>query len=194
MSKDGFDVAGLLKFKQALEDMEKDAPDIVSDLVVGEGVYAVKQARRICKMKKIKDTGSYRLNWHCGDKAVPAWESEEIPDGSPPKKSGTTYKIDVYNNLDYASHLEYGFRSHFVPIKYFNSSFVARYMAKNGLKETPAGIYVSGKKHNNGGPGYVKGFYVLDEAMKKTELTQQKRLSHKWNKKVKEYLAGRGFE
>lgn len=194
MSKDGFDVAGLLKFKQALEDMKDEAPAIIEELVVGEGVYAARQAKRICKMKKIKDTDSYRLNWHCGNKAVPAWESETEHDGNPPKKSGTTYKIDVYNNLDYASHLEYGFRSHFVPIKYFNSSFVARYMAKNGLKEAPAGIYVSGKKHNNGGPGYVKGFYVLDEAIKRTEITQQARLSLKWNKKVKEYLAGRGFE
>ena len=62
MSKDGFDVAGLLKFKQALEDMKDEAPAIIEELVVGEGVYAARQAKRICKMKKIKDTDSYRLN------------------------------------------------------------------------------------------------------------------------------------
>ena len=78
MSKDGFDVAGLLKFKQALEDMKDEAPEIIEELVVGEGVYAVKQAKLICKndTPDIVDTGSYRLNWHCGNKAVPAWESE----------------------------------------------------------------------------------------------------------------------
>lgn len=190
MSKDGFDVAGLLKFKQALEDMKDEAPAIIEELVVGEGVYAVKQAKLICKNDEpdIVDTGSYRLNWHCGNKAVPAWESETEHDGKPPKKSGTTYKIDVYNNLDYAKHLEYGFRSHFVPAKYLGASFIARYMAAKGLDEPPAGIYVGPKN------GYVKGRFVLKRAIKRTEITQQARLSRKWNKKVKEYLAGRGFE
>ena len=189
MSKTGgFDVSGLLKFADALEDMKEDAPKIIEELAVGEGVYAVGQAKKICKAEDIVDTGTYRLNWHCGDKAVPAWKSGTEHDGTPPKQSGGTYRIDVYNNLDYASHLEYGFRAHFVPIKYFNASFVARYMAEKGLDEPPAGIYVGGKN------GYVAGKFVLKGAIDQTKLTQQARLSRKWNKKVKEYLAGRGFE
>ena len=61
-------------------------------------------------------------------------------------------------------------------------------MAAKGLDEPPEGIYVGPKN------GYVKGRFVLKRAIKRTEITQQARLSRKWNKKVKEYLAGRGFE
>ena len=36
--------------------------------------------------------------------------------------------------------------------------------------------------------GYVQGKYVLKRAIKRTEITQQARLTRKWNKKVKEYM------
>lgn len=181
-----FDFRQLEQFRDNLEAMKKDAPKIIEELAVGEGVYAVKQARTICKNDKIVDTGQYRMNWHTGDRARPAETYGREHDGSKPRKSGKTYVIDIYNNADYAKHLEYGFRSHWVPAKYLGARFMAKYYAQataKGVKfkEFPQGVYV--------GPpgGYVKGKFVLKRAIKRTEAGQQARLTRKWNAKVKEY-------
>ena len=168
-----FDFKQLQQFRDNLEAMKKDVPEIMEELAVGEGVYAVKQARLICKNDKIVNSGQYRMNWHAGDKARPAEASGKEHDGSKPRKNGTSYQIDVYNNVDYAKHLEYGFRSHYVPAKYLDGYY---------LKRFPNGFYV-------GTPGgYVKGRYVLKRAIKRTETTQNARLSRKWDAKVKQYL------
>ena len=168
-----FDMKELKAYRDRLEAMKNAAPAIVEELAVGEGVYAVKQARLIAKNDRIVDTGAYRMNWHCGDRARPASDSSQEHDGSPLRRQGTSYQIDVYNNLDYAGHLEYGFRSHFVPAKYLSGEY---------LKKFPNGMYV--------GPpgGYVQGKYVLKRAIKRTQITQQARLTRKWNKKVKDYM------
>lgn len=168
-----FDIKELKAYRDKLEAMKKDAPAIMEELAIGEGVYAVKQARLIAKNDRIVDTGYYRMNWHCGDRANPASDSQKQHDGSAPRRNGKSYQIDVYNNLDYSGHLEYGFRSHFVPAKHLSDEY---------LKKFPKGMYV--------GPpgGYVQGKYVLKRAIKRTEITQQARLTRKWNKKVKEYM------
>lgn len=77
-------------------------------LAVGEGRYARDQARKICKEENIVNTGDYRRNFKSGTKAI---------------RAGNSYKIDVFNNLDYAKPLEYGFRSHFVPGHWEGNSF-----------------------------------------------------------------------
>lgn len=173
----GFDFKDLEQFRDNLLKMREHVPEIMEELAVGEGTYAVKQARSICKTDKIIDTGTYRQNWHTGDKARPAEASSKLHDGSKPRKHGTSYTIDVYNNVDYAKPLEYGFRSHYVPPEHLSSHYRKRF---------PKGMYV--------GPpgGYVKGRYVLKRAIKRTETTQQARLTRKWNAKVKEYI-GRGL-
>lgn len=167
-----FDFKDLEKFKENLEAMKEDAPEIIEELVIGEGVYAVRQARRIAKAEGIVDTGAYRMNWHTGNRATPAHEGKEY-DGIPPRKMGTSYQIDVYNNVDYAKHLEHGFRSHYVPPQHLSGYYRERF---------PKGMYV--------GPpgGYVKGKYVLKRAIRRTETTQKARLTRKWNAKVKEYM------
>ena len=167
-----FDFKELEKFRDNLEALKEDAPEIIEELVVGEGVYAVGQARRICKAEGIVDTGAYRMNWHTGNRANNPGASRMEHDGSKPRQSGKTYQIDVYNNLDYAKHLEYGFRSHYVPPQHLSGKY---------KKKFPKGFYV--------GPpgGYVKGKFVLKRAINRTETTQTARLSRKWNRKVKEY-------
>lgn len=182
-----FDFKDLEKFKENLEAMKEDAPEIIEELVIGEGVYAVRQARSIAKAEKIVDTGAYRENWHTGNRATPAYRSKVEHDGKPPRKNGKSYQIDVYNNIDYAKHLEYGFRSHWVPAKHLGARFMAQYYAQataKGVvfKEFPMGVYV--------GPhgGYVKGKFVLKRAIRRTEITQKARLTRKWNAKVKEYM------
>ena len=138
-----FDMKELKAYRDRLEAMKNAAPAIVEELAVGEGVYAVKQARLIAKNDRIVDTGAYRMNWHCGDRARPASDSSQEHDGSPPRRQGTSYQIDVYNNLDYAGHLEYGFRSHFVPAKYLSGEYLKKF--PNGMYVGPPGGYVQGK-------------------------------------------------
>ena len=168
-----FDFKDLEKFNENLEAMKEDAPEIIEEMVIAEGVYAAKQAVSITKMKKIADTGTYRENWHTGNASTPAYRSKVEFDGKPPRKKGDTYTIDVYNNVDYANHLEHGFRSHYVPPQHLSGYYRKRF---------PKGMYV--------GPpgGYVTGKYVLREAIRRTETTQKARLTRKWNAKVKEYI------
>lgn len=90
----------LTQYIQQLETLKADIPAIMSKIAAGEGAYAVKQARLICKNDNVIGAGAYRRNWQ-SDKAA--------------KRSGRRYIVRFYNPLDYASHLEYGFRSHFVP-------------------------------------------------------------------------------
>lgn len=186
MSKDGFNFKELEQFRDNLLAMKEDAPAIIEELLIGEGVYAVGQARKIAKEEGIVDSGAYRMNWHAGNKAMQTGESRNEYDGAPPRKRGNGYEIDFYNNLDYAKHLEYGFRAHFVPAKHLSQSFINRYMAAKGLEEPPAGIYVGGKK------GYVNGRFVLKRAINRTKTTQNARLKRKWERKVKEYVEAKG--
>lgn len=94
------DNSELLAFQNQIQALKDDIPEIMDSLAVGEGRYARDQARKICKEENIVNTGDYRRNFKSGTKAI---------------RAGNSYKIDVFNNLDYAKPLEYGFRSHFVP-------------------------------------------------------------------------------
>ena len=92
----------LALFTAQLQALKDDIPEIMDTIAVGEGVYAVKQARLICKNDSpdIVNTGDYRRNWKSDRRA---------------RRSGKKYIVRFYNPLDYAGHLEHGFRSHFVP-------------------------------------------------------------------------------
>ena len=199
MSKNGFDYKELEKFKEKMLAMKEEAPAIIEELLIGEGNFAVSEARRICKGEKIVDTGQYRMNFHAGNKAMQLGADEKRHDGTPPRKRGNSYEIDFYNNLDYAKHLEYGFRGHFVPAEHLNQAFINRYKRAvnknrkkqklkrvNWKKQPFKGIYVGGKN------GYVKGRFVLRRATQKTKTTQNARLTRKWESRVRKYLADKG--
>ena len=98
----------LTQYIQQLETVKADIPAIMSKIAAGEGAYAVKQARLICRNDNVIGAGAYRRNWQ-SDKAA--------------KRSGRRYIVRFYNPLDYASHLEYGFRSHFVPGRWEGHTF-----------------------------------------------------------------------
>lgn len=102
------DNSELLAFQNQIQALKDDIPEIMDSLAVGEGRYARDQARKICKEENIVNTGDYRRNFKSGTKAI---------------RAGNSYKIDVFNNLDYAKPLEYGFRSHFVPGHWEGNSF-----------------------------------------------------------------------
>ncbi len=155
------DNSELVAFQVQLQALENDIPEIMDQLAVGEGRYARDQARKICKEEGIVNTGDYRRNFKSGTKAI---------------RAGRAYKIDVFNNLDYAKPLEYGFRSHFVPGHWEGSSFVYQ---KN---DPEGGMFV--------GPpgGFVRGHFTLLRAVKRTKTTQAARLNRKMDRIIKERL------
>lgn len=155
------DNSELVASQNQLQALENDIPEIMDQLAVGEGRYARDQARKICKEEGIVNTGDYRRNFKSGTKAI---------------RAGRAYKIDVFNNLDYAKPLEYGFRSHFVPGHWEGSSFVYQ---KN---DPEGGMFV--------GPpgGFVRGHFTLLRAVKHTETTQAARLNRKMDRIIKDRL------
>lgn len=155
------DNSELMAFQAQLQALENDIPEIMDQLAVGEGRYARDQARKICKEEGIVNTGNYRRNFKSGTKAI---------------RAGRSYKIDVFNNLDYAKPLEYGFRSHFVPGHWEGSSFVYQ---KN---DPEGGMFV--------GPpgGFVRGHFTLLRAVKRTKTTQAARLNRKMDRIIKDRL------
>lgn len=155
------DNSELVAFQNQLQALENDIPEIMDQLAVGEGRYARDQARKICKEEGIVNTGDYRQNFKSGTKAI---------------RAGRAYKIDVFNNLDYAKPLEYGFRSHFVPGHWEGSSFVYQ---KN---DPEGGMFV-------GSPGgFVRGHFTLLRAVKRTKTTQAARLNRKMDRIINDRL------
>lgn len=155
------DNSELVAFQNQLQALENDIPEIMDQLAVGEGRYARNQARKICKEESIVNTGNYRRNFKSGTKAI---------------RAGRSYKIDVFNNLDYAKPLEYGFRSHFVPGHWEGSSFVYQ-------RNDPKGRMFVGP------PGsFVRGHFTLLRAVKRTKTTQAARLNRKMDRIIKDRL------
>lgn len=136
----------MIAFQEELERTLASVPDIMDKLAVGEGRYARDQARKICKEENIVNTNSYRENFKCGTKAI---------------RNGDLYTIDVFNNLDYAKHLEYGFRGHYVPPEYLSGHYRDEY---------PNGLYVH----------FQLGHHTLKRAKGKTLRTQETRLARKY--------------
>lgn len=153
----------LVQWIGGLEALKDDVPEIMSQIAVGEGKYAADQARKICKTdlsepsrKKvgIVNTGDYRRNWKSDTTA---------------KRSGKKFIVRVYNALEYASHLEYGFRSHFVPGEHLAGPIRSKF---------PDGFYV-------GEPGsYVRGHFTMKRAVKRTKDTQQARVTRKITREI----------
>lgn len=173
------DFSGITEMRKRMEALADDMPKIMEQLVIGEGVYAVGQARRICKEDGIVNNGTYRMNFHAGDKALSLGANEKAYDGGKIRRSGPLYSIDVYNNLDYAKPLEYGFRSHFVPGYWAGHTFVYQ-------PGFPGGMYV--------GPynGFVNGHFTLRRAIRRTKQTQDARLNRKFNAILNQRINGKG--
>ena len=66
----GMKLDGLSNFGKALVALQADLPEIMDKLVVEEGLFAVKQARRICTEENIVSSNAYRSNFMCGTKAI----------------------------------------------------------------------------------------------------------------------------
>ena len=153
------DHSELIALQQKLQALERDIPEIMDRIVVQEGIYARDQARKICKEDGIVNTGNYRRNFKSGTKAI---------------RAGRAYKIDVYNNLDYAGHLEHGFRGHFVPGHWEGNSFVYQ------PNDPEGGMFVK----------FTPGHYTLKRAIENTKKSQDRRIERKFLQELK----ARGLE
>lgn len=153
----------LVRYIAQLQELKADVPAIMGEIAVGEGVYAVKQARLICKndVPDIVNTGDYRRNWKSDTTA---------------RRSGNRYIVRFYNPLDYAGHIEHGFRSHFVPGHWDGNTFVYN-------KNDPEGGMFVGPKG-----GYVRGRFTLRRAAKRTQDTQQARVRRKGDKAIRDRM------
>ena len=151
----GMKLDGLANFGKALVALQADLPEIMDHLAVGEGRFARDQARKICTEENIINTGDYRRNFKSSSKAI---------------RTGTAYKIDVFNNLDYAKPLEYGFRGHFVPGHWDGRSFVYQ------PKDPQGGMFVH---------SLIPGHYTLERAVNATKRTQDARLQRRFEQELK---------
>lgn len=129
------------EWTKAIDKAVKDAPEFFDKMAVTIGQRAAATAKKICRDEHISrslhnSSGQYAAAFHSGTRAI---------------RHGNAYKIDVFNNLDYAKHLEYGFRSHFVPGYWIGSSFVYQ-------PGFPGGMYVGPRN------GFVPGHFVLTRA------------------------------
>ena len=140
------------EWTKAIDQAIKDAPAFFDNLVVTVGQRAAGKAKEICRAehisrsnltvngRKAHSSGQYAAAFHSGTKAI---------------RHGNAYKIDVFNNLDYAKHLEYGFRVHWVPGYWIGNSFIYQ-------PGFPGGMYAGAKKY--GKNGFVPGHLVLTRA------------------------------
>lgn len=153
----------LIAWEKQLKNLELDFPQIMGELAVGEGAFAVKQARKICTedAPDIVNTGEYRRSFGSSKIAV---------------RKGEQYIVNVFNFRYYAQHLEYGFRSHFVPGHWEGNTFVYQPNDPDG------GMFVGPKN------GVVPGHFTLKRAIDRTKATQTPRLKRKLNRKIKQYL------
>lgn len=149
---------GLIDMEKKLKELENDIPEIMDRLVVEEGEYARDQAVLICQRKNIHRTGHYMRGFNFGKRAI---------------RAGKYYKIDVFNNVEYAKHLEYGFRGHWVPGRWEGKSFVYMKGYRSG------GMYVK----------FTPGHLVLTTAVENTKKSQDARLERKYREELKR----RGF-
>lgn len=181
----------LEEFQRKLADLKEQVPEFLRALALGEGVHAASEARRICKAEGIVNTGNYRENWHAGDRRV-GTRSKDVSDGCKARARGKTYSIDVYNNAEYAKHLEYGFRSHFVPGYWAGKTFIYQPGYPGGMWVGPHAI----EHHVNRETasmdtvqvGYVKGHFTMMRAKRNTLKTQPNRLRRKQDKFLREGL------
>ncbi|NLG90106.1 MAG: HK97 gp10 family phage protein, partial [Clostridiaceae bacterium] len=98
------------------------------------------RAERKIKKRTPVNTGNLRRNWRVGNV----------------ERRGNSYVVEIYNNTDYASFVEYGFRSHFVPGYWQGNHFVYDPSADTGM-------YVGPKD------GWVEGRFMMTISMKEIE-------------------------
>lgn len=115
------------------------------------------------KRRTPSNTGNLRRNWKVG-KVIREKES---------------YYIEIFNNTEYASFVENGFRSHFVPGHWEGNVFVYN-------KNERTGMYVGSKG------GWVEGKFMLKISIKEVENQMQNIIDKKSYELFIKLMGGNG--
>lgn len=87
------------------------------------------RAERKIKKRTPVNTGNLKRNWRVGEV----------------ERHGNTLVVEIINNTDYASFVEYGFRAHWVPGYWKGKQFVYDPNAKSGMYVGPKDGWVPGR-------------------------------------------------
>lgn len=159
------DYRELKNFKKKLEKVKENLPNKLEEIAVAEGVKFVKEAQRIVDRERIYASRNYKRSFHSDDTA---------------KVEGNKITVGVGNLANYASFVEKGFRSHFVPGYWQGNVFVYDRNAKGGM-------YVGPYK------GVFPGRWVVKRALNTVSLTQNARISRKLKSFIAQTLNGQGL-
>lgn len=121
------DIKGLQKFKRELQKLEKGAEreELIRECLIEIAKRMIAEVKR----KTPVATGGLR----------DAWQIDAI------RQVGSLYEVIVENKAEYASFIEYGFESHFVPGYWVGSMFVYDKNAKEGMYVGKPGTRVPGR-------------------------------------------------
>lgn len=79
-------------YAKKLKDLNADVPAIFENVAKRGALRFRKEAVKLTDKEKLVDTGNYRRNWNAQSGLI----------------APETYAIEASNNVEYASHLEYG--------------------------------------------------------------------------------------
>lgn len=146
------------EFQRLIEKLERLGADIKEEgrkALLVESQKVIRDAKRLTPV----NTGLLRNSWYADR----------------PVERGSTIEVLVGNSSEYASFIEKGFRSHFVPGYWVGNSFQYDRTAGEGM-------FVGGAKNR-----FVPGKYMLEKATQPTE----RRIYQYLNRRIEEL--GREF-
>jgi len=151
------------EFEQLAKTFQKALDERVVDRFIQDFLLemAMRAMRKIKKRTPV-DTGQLRRNWRVGKVF----------------RQGNAYVVEIFNNLDYASFVEYGFRSHWVPGYWKGKRFIYDPNSKTGM-------YVGPKN------GWVEGRFMMTISMQEIERELPRYLERRMAQLLNDILNGR---
>lgn len=157
------------EFEQLAEAFQKALDDRVIERFIQEFITEIgMRVLRKVKKRTPVNNGELRRMWKIGTV----------------ERRGNSYVVEIFNNLEYSSFVEYGFRSHWVPGYWEGNTFVydPGYKPEKG---EPAGMYVGPKD------GWVQGRFMMTISMKEIEAQMPKYLEKRQVELLKQIMNGR---
>lgn len=153
-------------FQKAIDEgiIEQFIRDFVSEM----GYRALRKIVKRMKSDKVWGSGELARAWQVGDISL----------------DGNSYVVEIFNNTEYASFVEYGFRAHWVPGKWEGNTFVyiPGYKPPEG---EPGGMQVGPKN------GWVEGRFMMSISMKEIERELPKLLKKRQVELLNSILQGK---
>lgn len=153
-------------FQKALD--ERVVEGFIRDFLLEIAYRAERKIKKRMQKEKISSSGQLIRAWTVG-KVV---------------KQGDSYIVEIFNNLEYASYIENGFRAHWVPGYWQGNTFVYDRDYKPP-KGQPGGMQVGPKG------GWVEGKFMMAISMKEIERALPGYLEKRQNELVNQIMNGR---